>query len=164
MPRPRNALTKPTEPTVATPPSTPTTDELLRALLATAGRVAVPPDLLRTTISPSGAPKYIHAYNLCDGTRAAADIARLAQLDLSNLSKVVTRWVDAGVLFKVGEVPNLLHLYRLPGGASGEPSDGGDAKASAARRRAVSTKPTPAKLRTNGKAPDQPVRTEQADT
>ena len=91
----------------------PTTDDLLRVLIVMAGRLAVPPDQLRNIVSPTGSQKYIEAYNLCDGTRGLSDVARVAGLDKSNLNKSLSRWVDAGVVFKVGGAPNLLHIYRL---------------------------------------------------
>lgn len=93
----------------------PTTDELLKVIIALAARIAVPPERLREIVSPRGAGKYVDAYNLCDGTRSLSDVAREAGVDKSNLNKSVSRWVDEGVLFKIGDARNsaLLHIYRL---------------------------------------------------
>jgi hypothetical protein len=145
-------------------PNGPTTDELLRALLATAGRVAVPPDELRRIVSPSSSPKYINAYNLCDGTLGVTEVARRSGLDKANLAKSVNRWVDVGVMFKIGDAPNLLHLYRISGGASGEQADGGEAIAAASRNRIANAKRTRLTTRTNGAAPAESDSTAQVAT
>lgn len=100
--------TKPTK-------SASSTDEMLMVLIAMAGRVAFPPSHLREIVSPSGSPKYVNAYNLCDGSRTIADVARLTGLDKSNLGKAVTRWVDVGIMYKVGEDSNPMRIYRLSG-------------------------------------------------
>jgi hypothetical protein len=93
----------------------PTTDELLKILVAIGGRIVTPPEELREIVSPRGAGKYVDAYNLCDGTRGIAEVARAVGIDKSNLNKSVNRWVDEGVLFKIGDARNftLLHMYRL---------------------------------------------------
>lgn len=106
----------------------PKTEDLLQVLIATAGRIAFPLERLIEIVSPTGSQKYVKAYNLCDGTRGLSDVARLASLDKSNLNKSVSRWVEAGILFKVGELPALLHLYAISsGGREGDlPLDADD--------------------------------------
>ena len=93
------------------------TNSLLLALIALVGRVAFPPDQLIEIVCPKGATniKQLEAYNLCDGTRAQSEIASESNLDRGNFSRTVDRWVDAGVLFRLGEgrEVRLLHLYKL---------------------------------------------------
>src|SRR4051812_44479124 len=91
----------------------PTTEELLRILIAMAGRVAMPPERVRSIVSPTGSQKYIDAYNLCDGTVGLADVARKTGLDKSNLNKSVNRWVEAAIVHRIGDerTPKLLHIY-----------------------------------------------------
>ena len=93
-----------------------TTDELLRVLIAVTGRVAVPEARLRAIVGGPGkaSDKYLSAYNLCDGSRGLREIARLTGLDAGNMSRAVSRWVDAGVVFKLGDDARPVHLYRLP--------------------------------------------------
>jgi hypothetical protein len=91
-----------------------TSEELLIALLAVMGRVAIPEPRLRAIVSPQGAVKYFAAYSLCDGKRSMSDVARASELDASNFSKAVAKWVEAGVLFRLGKDQRLLGLYPLP--------------------------------------------------
>lgn len=91
---------------------------LLRAVLSVTARQTFPPDKLAEIVLPSGsAQKQLAAFNLCDGTRSQADIAKTLKLDQGNFSRTVARWVDAGVVFRVGEgrEAKLLHVYRLNG-------------------------------------------------
>jgi hypothetical protein len=91
------------------------TDELLRFLVQLMGRHIFPEDVLRQIIGSS--ERQINAYNLCDGTRTQAEIAKVAQLDQGQFSRTAGRWAEAGVLFKVGTGRDgkLLHLYPLSG-------------------------------------------------
>ena len=104
--------------------SGPTTDELLRILIAMAGRVAMPPDRVRSIVSPSGSQKYLDAYNLCDGTVSLADVARLTGLNKANLNRSLSRWVEAGIVYKIGDdrIPKLIHIYPLPASATRDES------------------------------------------
>lgn len=90
------------------------TDDLLRVLIAVTGRAAIPPDELRALVT-GGKPnaKQVQAYNLCDGDHAQADIARALTLDRSNFNKMVKRWEQLGIAFRIGEDDNPLHLYPL---------------------------------------------------
>lgn len=111
-------------------PATNTTEQLLRVLIGVVGRVAVPEDRLRAVVrsSPKSADKYAAAYNLCDGTRGVSEIARIVGLDQGNLSRVIIRWVDAGIAFRIGDDGRPVHLYRLGTaitGAEAESSSGG---------------------------------------
>jgi hypothetical protein len=89
------------------------------------GRLAVPEKNLRTLVTPKGNLNYIRAYNRCDGAASLSDVAEGVGLDPANFRKLVQRWVDAGIMFRVGEKGDvLLHLYALP--LSTEPTAPGD--------------------------------------
>lgn len=108
--------------------------DLLRMLVALAGRIAFPPEQLLQIVGP-----YATAYNMCTGELTLASIARASGVDKSNLRKAILRWEHAGVAFRIGPEGRPLRLYALPttgdrtrgksggGGASGdlrEPIDG----------------------------------------
>lgn len=83
--------------------------DLLRVLVALAGRIVCPPERLIQVLGP-----YSEAYNLCTGNLTLAAIARSTGVDKSNLRKAMRRWEQAGVLFRVGPHGRPLHLYSLP--------------------------------------------------
>lgn len=87
-------------------------DELLRILIQLDGRQAFPPESLREIV---GTAKYVDAYNLCDGSRTQAEVAKGTKLDQGQFSRTSGRWIREGVLFKVGSGRDikLLHLYPL---------------------------------------------------
>jgi DNA-binding MarR family transcriptional regulator len=92
-----------------------TTDALLRAILATVGRTAFPPEALYKIVAPTtGSAKQVLAYNLCDGETPQAEIGKKAKLDGGNLSRTIAKWVEAGVVVRVGAEGHPLHLYPLP--------------------------------------------------
>lgn len=89
----------------------------LRAILAMVARQTFPPSALRELVSPGGASeKHMRAYNLCDGTRTQGEIARELGLDAGNFSRSLNRWVEVGIVIKVGEGREMrpLHVYPLP--------------------------------------------------
>ena len=89
----------------------------LRAILATVARQTFPPSALHDLISKGGAgEKQLRAYNLCDGTRTQAEIVKEVGLDAGNFSRSLTRWVDAGIVIRVGETRDVrpVHVYPLP--------------------------------------------------
>jgi len=91
-----------------------TTDALLKGILATVGRTAFPPEKLYKIIAPTtGSTKQVLAYNLCDGETPQAEISKRAKLDRGNLSKTIAKWVEAGVVVRVGADGHPLHLYHL---------------------------------------------------
>ena len=79
-------------------------EDLLRALVSLAGRQAFPGKALPKLVSPRpvGREKLMKAYNLCDGTRTQADVAKEAKVDRGQLSRTVRRWVEAGIMFRIG--------------------------------------------------------------
>src|SRR5471032_2807047 len=108
--------------------------DLLRVLVALAGRIAFPPEQLLQIVGP-----YTAAYNMCTGELTLASISRATGIDKSNLRKAILRWEQAGAVFRIGPEARPLRLYSLPtagermrgksrGGASSgdaaEPSDG----------------------------------------
>jgi len=91
-----------------------TTDALLKGILATVGRTAFPPDQLYKIVAPTaGSAKQVVAYNLCDGETPQAEIGRRAKLDKGSLSRTITKWIEAGVVIRVGADGHPLHLYPL---------------------------------------------------
>lgn len=92
-----------------------TNENLLRAILATVARQAFPPaELARLITANSGGPKQITAYNLCDGQTPQKEISSQAELDKGSLSRSITRWVELGIVIRVGREQNPMHLYPLP--------------------------------------------------
>ena len=92
-----------------------TTDALLKGILAAVGRSAFPPEVLRKIVAPTtGSAKQVMAYNLCNGETPQAEIGKRAKLDRGNLSRTITKWVEAGIVIRVGAEEHPLHLYPLP--------------------------------------------------
>jgi hypothetical protein len=69
------------------------------------------PQNRRATI---GSDKQVLAYNLCDGETPQADIGKKSKLDKGNLSRTIAKWIEAGVVIRVGAEGHPLHLYPLP--------------------------------------------------
>jgi hypothetical protein len=90
-----------------------TNEVLLKAILATVARTTFPPDVLYKLVAPTGSDKQLAAYNLCDGETPQAEICKKAKLDQGNLSRSITRWVEAGIMVRVGDERLPLHLYPL---------------------------------------------------
>lgn len=103
-----------------------TTEALLKGILATVARTAFPPETLYKIVAPTaGSDKQVLAYNLCDGETPQATIAQKAKLASSNLSRSIAKWVEAGVVIRVGADQHPLHLYPLtkPPAKSGKKVD-----------------------------------------
>lgn len=91
-------------------------ESLLRAILATLARSTFPPsELLKIVATASGGKKQIDAYNLCDGHTPQADIGKKAQIDKGSLSRSISRWVEAGIVVRIGPNELPLHVYPLHG-------------------------------------------------
>lgn len=95
-----------------------TSEPLLLALISLAGRTAFPVENLREIVSPAGSAgeKQRQAFNLCDGTRGQGEIAKMLKIDQGSFSRTVARWIDEGVMFRIGEGRDarLRHVYPLP--------------------------------------------------
>ncbi|SRR6266480_3643050 len=87
--------------------------DLLRCLVQVIGRAAIPPEEIISVIGKR--KKQIKAFNLCDGTRTLGDIARKAKINQGNLSRTTARWVEQGILFRIGEgkAARLIHIYPI---------------------------------------------------
>ena len=91
-----------------------TTDALLKGILATLGRTAFPPDKLYKIVAPTaGSAKQVLAYNMCDGETPQSEIVKRAKIDKGSLSKTIAKWVEAGVIVRLGDDGHPLHLYPL---------------------------------------------------
>ncbi|WP_187334451.1 MarR family transcriptional regulator [Novosphingopyxis iocasae] len=87
---------------------------VMLALLATSARAVFPPDELFSLIAASGdGSKQVLAYNSCTGLRTQSEIAELTGYDRGNFSRLVNRWIEAGVVFRLAN-GNLRFLYLLP--------------------------------------------------
>ena len=92
------------------------TESLMRALLSLTARQTFSADVLREIVMKGGASaKQLDAFNMCDGTKSQAEIAKELKLDQGNFSRTVSRWIQAGVMFRLGEgrEAKLLHVYPL---------------------------------------------------
>jgi hypothetical protein len=89
--------------------------DLLRVLVALAGRIAFPPERLAQIVGA-----YSAAYNMCTGEATLSSIARATGLDKSNLRKAIVRWEEAGAIFRVEPDGLPLHLYALPARAGNQ--------------------------------------------
>ncbi|MFL6726638.1 MAG: winged helix-turn-helix domain-containing protein [Sphingomicrobium sp.] len=80
-------------------------------------RQTFPPSTLYDVVTKGGGgEKQLRAYNLCDGTRSQSEIAKELGLDAGNFSRSLARWVDAGIVIRVGEARETrpVHVYPLP--------------------------------------------------
>jgi CRP-like cAMP-binding protein len=93
-----------------------TQDTYLRAILATVARQTFSPGKILEIMGPTAGEKQHRAFNLCDGSRTQAEIAKDLGLDPSNFSKTLNRWIDEGIVIRVGEKREArpMHVYPLP--------------------------------------------------
>lgn len=91
-------------------------EALLKAILSMTARQAIPPKALIQIIVPKGVgDNQLLAYNMCDGSKSQGEIAKSLKLDPSNFSKTVARWIDAGIIVRLGDGRDtkLQHIYAL---------------------------------------------------
>jgi len=91
--------------------------DLLRAILSTVARQTFPPASIVDLISKGGGgERQFRAFNLCDGIKPQSEIATAVGLDRGNFSRTVSRWIELGIVVKIGQGPEArpLHLYPLP--------------------------------------------------
>ncbi len=88
---------------------------LLRAILHQLARQAFTEPELKKIVSPKKDVKHLKAFNLCDGKRNLTKVADEAGIDQGQFSRMVARWVELGVMHRVGEGKNvkLLHAYPI---------------------------------------------------
>jgi hypothetical protein len=102
------------------------TNILRRAILGMTARQAISVDDLVLAVAPKGAGvAQMEAYNLCDGSRTQGQIAKEIGLDPGNFSRTVARWIEAGIVMKIGDARDatLLHIYPLPRDRIGKERD-----------------------------------------
>lgn len=93
----------------------------LRAILATVARQTFPVQTILDVVARGPAwERQVQAYNLCDGTRSQAEVGKQAGLDQGAFSRTLSRWIDTGIVIRVGEGKStvLLHVYPLPESAA----------------------------------------------
>lgn len=89
-------------------------EELLKAILATVPRAAFPPAVIAKIVAPTaGSEKQLLAYNLCDGETSQAEICKKAKLDKGSFNRSVARWIEAGIVVRLGSERLPLHVYPL---------------------------------------------------
>ena len=91
------------------------TEQLLRAILGMAARQAIPEGRLAQIVAKGGGESQLHAFNMCDGEKSQGEIAKAASIDPGSFSRTVARWVEAGIVVRLGEgrEATLLHVYPL---------------------------------------------------
>jgi len=101
-------------------------EALLKAILSVTARGTIPPENVQQIVMSRGATaKQLNAYNLCDGSRSQADIVKSLKLDAGNFSRTVGRWIEEGIVFKLGEGRDarLQHVYPLQPSNKGKKGD-----------------------------------------
>ena len=89
-------------------------EALLMGIPADVTRTTFPPEVLQKIIAPtSGSAKHVLANNLCYGETPQIEMGKKAKLDPGSLSRSIARWVEAGVVIRVGPDQFPLHVYRL---------------------------------------------------
>lgn len=92
-----------------------TNESLLQAILGIVARQTFPPAELAKLIAPtSGGEKQLVAYNLCNGKNSQAEIGKQANVDKGSLSRSIARWMELGIVIRVGHEQLPLHIYALP--------------------------------------------------
>jgi hypothetical protein len=88
-------------------------NQLLQILVQVIARATVPAATVREIVETG--KKQIKAFNLCDGTLNQTDIGRKLKIDLGNFSRTVSRWVEQGIAFRLGEgkEAKILHIYPI---------------------------------------------------
>jgi len=90
---------------------------LLRAILSAIARQTFPlHDLLSIVRSGGAGDKQVSAFNMCDGTKSQGEVAKALKLDAGNFSRTVARWIEEGILVRLGDgrEAKLLHAYPVP--------------------------------------------------
>ena len=86
----------------------------LRAILATVARRTFSPTQLAELVG-SGT-KQVAAFNLLDGSRSQSEVAKELSIDPASMSRTISRWIEAGIAFRVGDGKDarVIHVYPLP--------------------------------------------------
>lgn len=88
-------------------------EQLAQCLIHIIGRAAIPEDRVREVVATRA--KQVKAFNLCDGTRSQSEVARKTGVHQANLSRAMSRWIENGVAFWLGEgsEAKLLHIFPI---------------------------------------------------
>lgn len=88
-------------------------EELAACLLQVVARAAVTQDYVRDVVGTSS--RHLRAFNLCDGSLKQTDIAKKLGIDSGNFSRTVARWVESGIVFRLGDGKDarLMHIYPI---------------------------------------------------
>jgi CRP-like cAMP-binding protein len=92
-------------------------EQLLRAILATVARQTFSTEFITEKVAiGADKAKQVDAYNLCDGTRSQSEVAKSAGLDQGSFSRTLARWIELGIVIRVGEGRDvkLVHVYPIP--------------------------------------------------
>jgi hypothetical protein len=86
---------------------------LLRAIWSMTARQAFSVESLIEIVG-SG-EKQRRAFNMCDGTKTQGEIVKSTKIDQGNFSKTLARWIEAGIVLRLGEgrESRFLHVYHL---------------------------------------------------
>jgi DNA-binding MarR family transcriptional regulator len=87
---------------------------LLRAILSMTARQAFSVESMRDVVGTG--EKQVRAFNMCDGSHSQGEISKALKIDPGNFSKTISRWIEAGILLRLGDGRDtkLLHIYPLP--------------------------------------------------
>lgn len=91
-------------------------EQLLRAIFQMTARQVFSEEKLLQILVPKGAgATQVAAYNKCDGTKTQSEIVKDLGLDQGNFSRTLARWIDAGIVIRLGDKSDckLLHIYPL---------------------------------------------------
>jgi len=88
--------------------------DLLRCLLHVIGRIAIPDKAVRAVIGKG--KNRVKAFNLFNGRLTITEMSKKTKIDVGNLSRATTKWVDSGIAFRIGDGDDarLLHVYPIP--------------------------------------------------
>ncbi|SRR6266540_1739305 len=89
-------------------------EQLVQCLIHVVGRAAVSEEQVRKIVATG--EKQVEAFNLCDGTLTQKEVVEKVGLDQGSVSRSMTRWVENGVAFWIGEGSDarLLHIFPIP--------------------------------------------------
>jgi len=91
----------------------------IKILLQLVARIAIPEEKVRKIILggrklDETSKRYLRAYNLATNL-TQGEIAKKTGIDQGNLSRVITRWIEAGIIFAEpsGKGLRLQHVYPI---------------------------------------------------
>src|SRR2546425_11489026 len=76
-------------------------EQLLQCLIHVVGRAAVSEERVRQIVATG--EKQVEAFNSCDGTLTQKEVVEKVGLDQGSVSRSMTRWVENGVAFWIGD-------------------------------------------------------------